>query len=158
MLVQTSLSIPHANIRIFSGGHKKATTCNGLSKSHDRNKKGLFPLNVSFWFLFFNYLQKNEMRPSYFLQSSLPAQILSALISAVCLNSSKMFMIVTLSSCAGSSLKWIKSVTSFNTRAVQVLRHIDKSWLKTLIFSNNQSLPSAFQGLCSGFSINLMIS
>ena len=35
---------------------------------------------------------------SHSLQSWLPAQILSALINAVYLNSSKMFMIVTLSS------------------------------------------------------------
>ena len=58
------------------------------------------------------------------LQSSLPAQILSALINAVCLNSSK---IVTLPSFMGSSQQVMKSITSFNTRAVQVLGHIDKS-------------------------------
>ena len=151
MLVQTSLSIPHANIRIFSGGHKKATTCNGLSKSHDRNKKGLFPLNFSFWFLFFNYLQKNEMRPSYFLQSSLPAQILSALINAVCFNDSKMFMIATLSFYMGSSQRLMKSIPSFNIRTVPVLGLLTNFDWRPEFFQTVNPFPSAFQGFCSGF-------
>ena len=51
---------------------------------------------------------------------------------------------MTLPSCMGSSQKVMKSIISFNTRAVQVLRHIDKSSLKTLRFSNNQSLSKCF--------------
>ena len=74
---------------------------------------------------FSNYLQKNYMRLIYTLQSSLPAQILSALINAVCLNSSK--IMVTLPSCMGPSQRVMKTMSSFNTRAVPVLRHIDKS-------------------------------
>ena len=37
------------------------------------------------------------------------------------------------------------------SKTIRVLRHIIKSWLKTLTFSNNESFPSAFQGPCSGF-------
>ena len=61
------------------------------------------------------------MRFSTFLQLSLPEQILQALINALCLNSSKMLMIVTLLSCMESSERVIKSMPSFNTRPVPVL-------------------------------------
>ena len=98
------------------------------------------------------------MRFSNFLQLSLPEQILQALINAVCLNSSKMFMIVTLSPCMGSFQRVMKSMSSFNTRTVPVLRHIDKSRLKTWISSNNETILSALYGLYSGFSIFLVIS
>ena len=81
---------------------------------------------------------------SHSLQSSLPAQILSALINTVCLNSSKMFMIVKLRSCMGPSQIAMMSMFSFNTRTVPILQHIDKSWLKTLISSNNESLSKCF--------------
>ena len=75
------------------------------------------------------------MRLSDSLQLSLSAQFF------VCLNSSKMFMIVALPPCMGSSQRVMKSISSFNTRAVPVLPHINKSWLQTLIFSNGESLP-----------------
>ena len=78
------------------------------------------------------------MRLTYTLQS-LPAQILSALINAVCLNSSK--IMVTLPSCMGPSQRVMKTMSSFNTRAVPV-----------------NPFPSGFQGFCSGFSIFLVIS
>ena len=69
------------------------------------------------------------MRLSHSLQSSPPDQILSALIHAVCLNSSKMFMIVALLSSMGSSQRVIKSMSSFNTWAVPVLlTNLDKYW------------------------------
>ena len=139
---------------MFSGEQRKATACNGLSKNHNRKKKDYFHEILPFWCLFFNYLQKNEMRLSDSLQSSLSAQILSTLINAVCLNDVQMmFIIVTLPSCIGSSQRVMKSMSSFNTKTIPVLRHINKSWLKTLIFSDN-----AFQGPCSGFSIFLVIS
>ena len=67
------------------------------------------------------------MRLSHSLQSSIPEQILPALINAVCLNSSKMFMIVRLLSCMGSSQRVMKSMSNVNTETVPVLRHIDKS-------------------------------
>ena len=91
------------------------------------------------------------MRLSHFLQSSLPTQILSTLINSICLNSPKMFMIVILPSFMGSYQKVMKSMTIFNIRVVQVLRHNDKSWLKTLIFSNNQYLSKCFSRTLFGF-------
>ena len=52
------------------------------------------------------------MRLSYSLQSLLPAQILLLLRNDVCLNSSKMFMIVTLPSYMGST-QVMQSMSSF---------------------------------------------
>ena len=88
-------------------------------------------------------LQKMR-RLSHSPHASLSAQFFSASINAICLNSYKMFMIVTLPSSMESFQRVIKSKSSFSTRAVPVLRNIDKFWLKTLIFSNNESLPRCF--------------
>ena len=69
------------------------------------------------------------MRLSHSLQSSPPDQTMSALIHAVCLNSSKMFMIVALPSSMGSSQRVMKSMSSFNTWTVPVLlTNLDKYW------------------------------
>ena len=99
-----------------------------------------------------------KMCLSHSPQSSLSTQSLSASMNAVCLSSSKMFMIVTLSSCMGSFQRMMKSMSSFNTRTVTALRHIDKSWLKTIIFSNNESLPRYFSRALFRFSLFLVIS
>ena len=64
---------------------------------------------MHFWCLFFKYSWKSWMCLSQSLQSSLLSQILSAPINAVCLNSWKIFMIVTLLSCIGSSQRVMKS-------------------------------------------------
>ena len=49
------------------------------------------------------------MRLSHSLQLTLPVQILSATINAVSLNSSQMYMIVTLPSSMGSSQRVMSS-------------------------------------------------
>ena len=98
------------------------------------------------------------MRLSHALQSSLPEQILSALVNAVCFNDSKMFMIATLSFYMGSSQRLMKSIPSFNIRTVPVLRLIYKFWLKTWIFSNIESLSKCFSGVLFRFLIFLVIS
>ena len=49
--VQSSFSIPHENMRLFSGGHRKVTACSGLSKNHNWKKKGLFQSNFAFLML-----------------------------------------------------------------------------------------------------------
>ena len=48
MPVQSSFSIPHENIKVFPGGHRKATACNGLSKNHNRKKKGFYFRETAF--------------------------------------------------------------------------------------------------------------
>ena len=74
---------------------------------------------------------------------------MSASIYTICLNSSKTFLIVTMPSSMRSSPRVMKSMYSFNTRTVPVLRH---NFLAVNLFSG------PFQWLCSGFSIFPVIS
>ena len=89
-------------------------------------------------------LQKISLSHSSQLSLSLSARFLSASISAVCFNSSKMFMIEAQPSSMGSSQKMMKLMSSFNTRTVPVERYFDKFWLKALVFSNNEPLLRCF--------------
>ena len=97
------------------------------------------------------------MRLSQSLQSSLPAQVLSALTNAVRLNSLRMFMIVTLPSCMESSQRIIKQcpvLTLGHFQCYGILANLD--W-RLYFFLTMNPFPSAFQGPCSSFSIFLII-
>ena len=91
-------------------------------------------------------------------QLLLSVQFLSASINALCFNSSKMFIIGTLPSAMRSSQRMMKPMSSFNTRAIPLVRHFDKFWLKKLIFLTMNPFLGAFQWLYFGFSIFLVIS
>ena len=93
------------------------------------------------------------MRLSQSLQSSLPAQVLSALTNAVRLNSLRMFMIVTLPSCMESSQRIIKQcpvLTLGHFQCYGISANLD--W-RLYFFLTMNPFPSAFQGPCSSFSI-----
>ena len=99
------------------------------------------------------------MRLSHSLQSSLPTQILPALINAVCLNSLKMFIIVALWGLAWDHHKkwWSQCLvlTLGQYKSYGILTNLD--WGPWFFITMNL-FPSAVRGLCSGFSIFLVIS
>ena len=100
ILVQVFLFIPHENIKMLSGGHRKATVYNGLSKTIIERRKVYIReiLLFSCLFLIIHKRVKCVSLTPYNHHYQCKSCLINAQIDVVCLNSSKMFMIVTLPS------------------------------------------------------------